>query len=116
MTLLSLNNLGARGVDNENNKLNSGPNDLLIEAEVARILRRSTSAIKRYRLSGKLAFIPGRPVLIARSDLLAFIDNEKRRAALLHQPEAARLSDRERRVEEARAWALKAIAKKRTPR
>jgi excisionase family DNA binding protein len=46
---------------------------LLLEREAARILRCSTTTIKRLRLSGQLAYIPGRPVRIEESELAAYI-------------------------------------------
>lgn len=48
---------------------------LLLESEVAERLRCSTRTIKRLRLSGKLAHVPGRPVLIDEADLNAYIDS-----------------------------------------
>lgn len=103
-------------MDNADNKLESGPNDLLTEPEVARILRRSTSAIKRYRLTGKLAFIAGRPVLISRGDLRAFIDNEKQRAMAKHARQQKLEQEATLTAAEARAWALEAVRKGRRER
>lgn len=51
---------------------------LLTEAEVAERLRCSTSKVKRLRLSGKLAYLPGRPVLVDEADLAAYLDSVKR--------------------------------------
>lgn len=51
--------------------------DLLTEPEVAEILRCSTSKVKRLRLGGKLVYLPGRPVLVSRADLAAFIESMK---------------------------------------
>lgn len=48
--------------------------NLLLEREVARRLRCSTSKVKRLRLSGELAYLPGRPVLIAAKDVQDYID------------------------------------------
>ena len=53
---------------------------LLTEPEVAEMLRCSTSKIKRLRLSGALAYIPGRPVLIAEQDLAEYLDRLKQNA------------------------------------
>jgi hypothetical protein len=53
---------------------------LLDEKEAAALLRCSPSKIKKLRLSGRLAFIPSRPVMIDEADLLAFIEREKRPA------------------------------------
>lgn len=53
---------------------------LLTEAEVAERLRCSQSTVKRLRRQG-LAYLPGRPVKIAECDLVAFLDERKRREA-----------------------------------
>ncbi|MDH6231046.1 hypothetical protein M2281_001618 [Mesorhizobium soli] len=50
---------------------------LLKEAEVAKVLGCSTSRVKQLRLSGKLAYIPGRPVLVDVADLNQFIARER---------------------------------------
>lgn len=52
---------------------------LLTEKEVAERLRCSTSKIKRLRLDGKLAYLPGRPVLIRETDLNTYIESALRR-------------------------------------
>ncbi len=49
----------------------------LLEEEVASILRCSRGKVKQLRLSGRLPYVPGRPVLIDREDLRLFIDNAK---------------------------------------
>lgn len=46
---------------------------LLTQEEVAERLRVSQSTIKRLRLDGKLAYVPGRPILIDQADLDAYI-------------------------------------------
>lgn len=98
-------------MDNADNKLESGPNDLLTEPEVARILRRSTSAIKRYRLTGKLAFIQGRPVLIARADLRAFLEAEKQRVVEKDNPKPIQRPSQQQQ-DDAKVWARKQMLKK----
>lgn len=79
---------------------------LLTEEEAAKILRRSTGTIKRLRLSGALAYIPGRPPMIDEVDLEEYISRSKVLATgpswQAPSPEA-----RDRIVEDARAWALK---------
>ncbi|MER8515556.1 helix-turn-helix domain-containing protein [Mesorhizobium sp. M1060] len=45
---------------------------LLLQDEVAEILRCSVSTIRRLRQSGKLAYLPGRPVLIDEADLAQY--------------------------------------------
>ncbi|ESX21412.1 helix-turn-helix domain-containing protein [Mesorhizobium sp. LSJC264A00] len=42
---------------------------LLTQDEVAKRLRCSTQKVKRLRISGQMAYIPGRPVLIEEADL-----------------------------------------------
>lgn len=49
----------------------------LLEKEVAELLRCSKSRVKQLRLSGKLPYIEGRPVLVDRKDLRQFIDDLK---------------------------------------
>ncbi|OLP52619.1 hypothetical protein BJF92_14470 [Rhizobium rhizosphaerae] len=77
---------------------------LLTEPEAAQILQCSTSTIKRLRFAGKLAYLPGRPVLIDEADLAVYIDEKKR--------ERER-RDAERRAAqapmEARRWAAIAV-------
>ena len=56
------------------------PNSKLwTETEVAERLRCHTSKIKRLRRSGRLAHIPGRPVFIMESDLLAYLESARRK-------------------------------------
>jgi excisionase family DNA binding protein len=54
---------------------------LLTEPEAAEILRCSPYTVARIRKAGKLAYIPGRPVLIDEADLLAYIESTKLAAA-----------------------------------
>jgi hypothetical protein len=58
---------------------------LLTEPEVAEILRCSPNTVARLRKAGKLPFVPGRPVLIDETDLLALIGD----APLLTETQAA---------------------------
>lgn len=51
---------------------------LLTEAEVARFLRCSPSKIKRLRTTGKLAYLPGRPVLIESAAVERYLDSIRR--------------------------------------
>lgn len=55
--------------------------ELLTEIEVATFLRRSRSSVKRLRQLGLLPFIAGRPPMILRSDLEAYLEAEKQKAA-----------------------------------
>ena len=91
---------------------------LLTETEVVERLRCSQSKVKRLRLSGRLPYIPGRPLLIDEADLEGFIAAEKERMAKKH---AKPLSIHERhaamtpaeRQEDARKWAQMTVLLKR---
>lgn len=61
--------------------------NLFTEKEVADKLRCSTSKVKRLRLDGKLAYLPGRPVMIRESDLSAYIEGALRRNPLIEADE-----------------------------
>jgi excisionase family DNA binding protein len=52
---------------------------ILLESEVAKRLRCSTSKVKRLRLNGELAYLPGRPVLIDEADVEAYLESAKQR-------------------------------------
>ncbi|WP_245295732.1 helix-turn-helix domain-containing protein [Rhizobium rhizosphaerae] len=75
---------------------------MLTEPEVAERLRCSTSKIKRLRAAGKLAYLPGRPVLIDERDLDAFISGQKRIGRELERPSNETAAN----TDEAREWAL----------
>ncbi|MGA0594099.1 helix-turn-helix domain-containing protein [Enterovirga sp. CN4-39] len=47
---------------------------LLLQKEVAERLGCSETTVARLRFEGKLAYIPGRPVLINEADLQAYLD------------------------------------------
>ncbi|MCH4543183.1 helix-turn-helix domain-containing protein [Ochrobactrum sp. A-1] len=49
----------------------------MTEAEVAARMRCSRSKIKALRLSGKLPYLPGRPVLIDEKDLNEYLERIK---------------------------------------
>lgn len=51
---------------------------LLLEVEVAEVLRCKVSKVQRLRRSKKLKFLPGRPVTIDEADLLFYIECRKR--------------------------------------
>lgn len=53
---------------------------MLTEIEVAEALRCSASKVKRLRLSGRLAYLPGRPVLVREEDLNAYLESTRRSA------------------------------------
>ena len=77
----------------------------LTEREAAEFLGCLPSKVQRLRLSGALPYIPGRPVLIAETDLNEYLDGLKRKA-MLASPEA-RLKQ-QATAASAREWALKA--------
>jgi excisionase family DNA binding protein len=86
---------------------------LITDQEAAEIFRCSTDKIKRLRLSGKLPYIPGRPVKIKEADLLAFIETSIKRCA----PPEPLTAPKPNADASARAWALQAVLKpKRAPR
>lgn len=49
----------------------------LLQTEAAEILCCSLQQVKRLRLSGRLPYIPGRPVLLDKADLVAFLEEER---------------------------------------
>ena len=81
----------------------TGAAEMLTEPEVAEILRCSTSKVKRLRLGGKLAYLPGRPVLVSRADLAAYIDSMKVGATTPDPGVAAKAAARAKAEAEA-AW------------
>lgn len=85
----------------------------LTEPEVAQILRCSTSKVKRLRLSGRLTYVPGRPVLIAEADLNAFIEATARAAATPPEvtvpPPPDAVKERRQLAMDARNWALQEL-------
>lgn len=69
------------------------PRLILLESEVAKIFRCSTSTVKRLRLSGKLPYVPGRPVRIFKADVYEYLRGLRRSKPIepeLGAPEAAR--------------------------
>lgn len=54
---------------------------LLTEQEAADRLRCKPSKVKRLRITGKLAYLPGRPPLIRLADLEIYIEQELKRTA-----------------------------------
>ncbi len=86
---------------------------LLTEAEVAKVLRCSTSKIKRLRYAGELPFLPGRPVLIAEEDLHTFIASRKcggNSPQLPPQPQTRPQTQAD--IAAAREWALNQILRR----
>lgn len=84
----------------------------LTEPEAAEILRCSTSKIKRLRLGGVLPYYPGRPVLIAESDLQAYLDELKRNAPPPPPPPLTPEEKAQAVIKDAREWALREKLKK----
>ena len=82
---------------------------LLLQSEVAEILRCGDSTVKRLRITGKLAYIPGRPVKIRESELLAFIEATTVRAKPTVTTSAQKAPDRAAIEAQAREWALKTV-------
>ncbi|MBP2569019.1 excisionase family DNA binding protein [Agrobacterium tumefaciens] len=83
----------------------------LTEPEVAEILLCSRQKVQRLRLSGRLAYLPGRPVLIAQTDLDAFIAENSRLASSTGKRE--KKSDTSSSAEDARKWAMQVVLLKR---
>lgn len=82
----------------------------MTEAEAAELMRCSREKIKRLRLSGKLPYLPGRPVLIDEADLVAMIEAMKAKSVQKHpQRNLAR-------PEEAMRWAMQAVLLRRDRR
>lgn len=82
--------------------------NFLTEREVAEIFRVSTSSIKRLRLSGKLRYLPGRPLLIDRADLDAYIEGAKRGGPSKDAGQSLQ-AKAVSATEAARSWALQAV-------
>ncbi|MBY2913976.1 helix-turn-helix domain-containing protein [Rhizobium leguminosarum] len=83
----------------------------LTELEVADILRCSTSKVKRLRLAGRLPYLPGRPVLIAETDLDAFVAAATRATASRAAGQGAPKEGHNptEPAADARKWALQAV-------
>lgn len=79
---------------------------LMTEAEVARFLGKSTETVKRLRVSGELPYLPGRPPMSRKSDVLAYVERNLKRAKPA-TPEAPRQKTQAEVEADARAWALK---------
>jgi hypothetical protein len=86
---------------------------LLFEWEVAERLRCSTSKVKRLRLSGQLAYIPGRPLLISEADLLAYLERARRKEIEKRGPEPGSPEAEAKMVADARGWAQRKALKRR---
>jgi excisionase family DNA binding protein len=101
--------------------------DLLTEPEVAEMLRCSREKIKRLRLGGKLTYIKGRPILIRRQDVDAYLSSVTRPATgttaqpsgdagadldIIEQIKLKRAAETKANAD-ARDWALKKLLLKR---
>jgi excisionase family DNA binding protein len=64
---------------------------LLTEADVAARLHCSREKVKRLRLSGKLAYLKGRPVLVKEEDLDAYVESIRcpNQCHTLNEPQTA---------------------------
>lgn len=84
---------------------------LLTESEVAERLRCSRTKIKRLRLSGKLAYIPGRPVLIRESDLNDYLESVtcRPRPSASQTTGTSTPTGQKDAAADARAWAQKTV-------
>jgi hypothetical protein len=82
----------------------------LTEREVADRLRCSLPKVKRLRLTGKLAYLPGRPPLVDEEDLAAYIALAKRSSE--PPPPPTPEEARAKLAEDAREWARMAWLKR----
>lgn len=55
------------------------PSDYLTDAEAGALIRKSAATVRRWRRGEGLAFLPGRPALIERSEFLTFVALRKLR-------------------------------------
>ena len=55
----------------------SGDITLLTQAEAAKLLRCSAAKLARERRLGRLAYVPGRPVLLRLEDVLDWLDRRR---------------------------------------
>ena len=86
--------------------------EFLTEQEVAVLLRCSREKIKRLRLSGALGYLPGRPPLILRDDLNAYIEAIRLEAVKRRGPEPGSPEAQEEMMERARQRARTAWFKR----
>ena len=84
---------------------------MLLETEVAEILRCSTSKVKRLRLDGKLPYLKGRPVLIRPEDLDAYLTSITRTELVAEQVCSPQLSSTKNApdIANARQWAMEQL-------
>lgn len=59
--------------------MSDGPTNLLTQVEVAERLRKTVKTVARLRAQGQLAYLPGRPVLIAEDELERYLRREIQR-------------------------------------
>nr|RAV97908.1 DNA-binding protein [Aerococcus urinae] len=86
---------------------------LLTEPEVAERLRCSREKVKRLRLSGKLAYIPGRPLLVDEVDLAAYLASIRRQVL---SPAEKTEEKRQKEIADAARWAREAVLLRRPRR
>lgn len=90
---------------------------MMTEHEVAAYLRCSCKTVQRLRQAGRLAYLPGRPVLIDQNDFLEYVKSEMRspramgpptREAMLAAQEAAQIASCAAASQRAReTWTLR---------
>jgi hypothetical protein len=88
---------------------------LLTEAQAAETLQCRPSKIKRLRLSGQLAYIPGRPVLISQAAIVAYVERTECQSLISRKPTTGSttpIGQTEREAKD-RAWELKVLMKRR---
>ena len=82
---------------------------LLLQKEVAERLRCSEVKVKRLRMSGQLAYIPGRPLMVREADLEAYIEGAAIKKQRREKPVEPRQKSKAELEAEARAWAAQAV-------
>ena len=85
---------------------------LLTEQEVAELLRCSRSKVKRWRLSGKLPYMKGRPIFILEADVKSLIEAERKRSVEQCRKKA-RESETAFQGEAAKEWAARQVLRRR---
>lgn len=87
--------------------------DPMTDEDVARFLRRrNRQSVQRLRLDGLLPFRPGRPPMVTKADLLAYIESAKVQVVVKDRKllaAEARQTAREKANAEARAWAIEML-------
>ena len=82
---------------------------ILIQQEVVELLKCSVSKVKQLRNSGRLAYLPGRPVKFLKADVQQYLDEERRRKEARAEARKPRPLTAAELQEYARIWALNAV-------